>query len=119
MDRRHSKTEWPLYAFRIVNANNQRLENRSGGKMSPTNKVSRQFVSQQPGSRDINWRGDEGWHLDNPHNKALAALFYTSLLKRTWEMAVRFKASLPSLLPAGYRRNLPQSVPASDNGTTS
>jgi hypothetical protein len=90
--------------------------------MSPTNEVSGQAVSRQRSwvsSRDINWKGDESWHLDNPHSKALAALFYTSLLKGTWEVAVRFRGSLLSLLPAGNRRNLPQSVPASDNGTSS
>jgi len=90
--------------------------------MSPANEVSGQAVSHQPGcasSRDINWKGDESWHLDNPHSKALAALFYTSLLKGTWDIVARFRGSLLSLLPAGNRRNLPQNVPVSGNGTTS
>jgi hypothetical protein len=90
--------------------------------MSPTNEVSGQSVSSQPGyasSRDINWKGHEAWHLDNPHNKALAALFYTSLLKGTWEIAARFRGSLLSLLPTANRRALRQNVPVSGNETTS
>jgi hypothetical protein len=90
--------------------------------MSPTNEVSGQAVGRQPSCaslRDINWKGDESWHLDNPHNKALAALFYTSLLKGTWEIAARLRGSLLSLLPTTNRRTLPQDVPVSGNGTTS
>jgi hypothetical protein len=90
--------------------------------MPPTNEVSAQTVSSQPScasSRDINWKGDEGWHLDNPHSKALAALFYTSLLKGTWEIAARLRGSLLSLLPTTNRRTLPQDVRVSGNGTTS
>jgi hypothetical protein len=90
--------------------------------MSPANEVSGRAVSQQPGcasSRDINWKGDEGWHLDNPHNKALAALFYTSLLKGTWDIAARLRGSLLSFLPTTNRRTLPQNVPVSGNGTRS
>jgi hypothetical protein len=124
MDRRHSKTKCPLYAFRIVHANNQTLEIVVEAKCRQQTKFLDEpsAVSRQPScasSRDINWKGDEDWHLDNPHNKALAALFYTSLQKGTWEMAVRFRGSLLSLLPAGNRRNLPQNVPVSGNGTTS
>jgi hypothetical protein len=90
--------------------------------MSPTNEVSGQTVGSQPSyasSRDINWKGHEAWHLDNPHNKALAALFYTSLLKGTWEIAARFRGSLLSLLPTANRRTQPQGVPVSGNETTS
>lgn len=89
------------YAGQIINM--IRSIGRRRVQMSREDAVSGQAI-QQPqgrGSRcDINRKSDEHWHLHDPHNKALAALCYTSLLKGAWEMAVRSRESLLS-----FRRN--------------
>jgi hypothetical protein len=38
---------------------------------------------------DINRKSDE-WHLEYPHNKAFAALFYASVLKSVWKKTARY-----------------------------
>jgi hypothetical protein len=62
-------------------------------------------------SGDINRRNDQ-WHLENPHNKALAALVYASLLRGAWEIVAhcggplfRRRACNPHALPVSASGN--------------
>ena len=87
--------------------------------MPPKDTVSGRAIDQIQDSRnsscDINRRSEERWHLDDPHNKALAALFYTSLFKGAWEMAVHCRESVFSFRRAPNRRSLPESAPGNGN----
>ena len=56
--------------------------------MSATDTVSTPAPDQhqdRTSLSDINRRSAH-WHTEYPHNKAFAALFYTSLLRNVWEI---------------------------------
>ena len=55
---------------------------------------------------DVNRRGHEHWHLDDPHSKALAALVYTSVFKGAWDIVARSSGSLFTFFRASHRRVL-------------
>ncbi len=63
-------------------------------------------LQNRDSSSDINQRGNEHWHLDDPHNKALAALVYTSFFKGAWNIVERSRDSLFALLRLSNRRAL-------------
>ncbi len=72
----------------------------------PTNDaLSDKDPATRNSSGDINRRGDEHWHLSDPHNKALAALFYASLLKGAWELVVRSPGKVISHFRRGSDRH--------------
>jgi hypothetical protein len=82
--------------------------------MPATEAVPRPVVDQQEvrgSSGDINRRSEELWHLEYPHNKALAALFYTSLLRAAWETAVHCGGSLFHVRRTSNHRALPERTP--------
>ena len=86
-------------------------------RMPATEAVPRPVIDQQQvrgSSGDINRRSEELWHLEYPHNKALAALFYTSLLRAAWEIAVHSGGSLSHFCRASNHRALPEKSP--ENG---
>ncbi len=68
-------------------------------------------------SGDVNHRGHEHWHLDDPHRKALAALVYTSLLKGAWSVVARSAEPLWGFLHASNRRALPNRAEENSNAT--
>jgi hypothetical protein len=57
---------------------------------------------------DINRKNDE-WHLEYPHSKAFAALFYTLLLKNTWNKTMRYTWLLLHPRRDAHRAVLPPS----------
>jgi len=64
---------------------------------------------------DINLRGKEHWHLEDPHNKALAALVYTSVFKGAWDIVARSSASLFGFLHQSNRQALPERTRVNGN----
>jgi hypothetical protein len=82
-----------------------------------TEAAPRQAVGKLPGlssSGDVNRRGNGHWHLDDPQNKALTALVYTSVFKGAWGLVARSSESLFALLRASHRR--PFSERSRENG---
>jgi hypothetical protein len=72
----------------------------------PTNDaLSDKNPATRHSSADINRRGDEHWHLSDPHNKALAALLYTSVLKGAWELVARSPGRVISHLRRSSNRH--------------
>jgi hypothetical protein len=81
--------------------------------MPTTDAVSGQSLKQQVrdySSVDINRKSDERWHLENPHNKALPALFYASLLRRAWQVTARCGAFLFHLRRVPHPQALSQTT---------
>jgi len=60
---------------------------------------------------DINRRSHEHWHLYDPYKKALAALVYTSVLKRAWDVAARSSGSLFAFFRYSNCRALSERAP--------
>jgi hypothetical protein len=86
----------------------------------PVEGVSKKIIAKIQGNGspgDINRRGHEHWHLEDPHNKALAALVYTSVFKGAWDIVARSSGSLFTFFRASNRRVL--SEPTQGNGSTS
>jgi hypothetical protein len=82
--------------------------------MAATDVVSERAVDHKQvrdSSADVNRRSDGLCHLENPHNKALAALFYTSLLRGAWEIVVHGGGSLFHVRRASNARALPGERP--------
>jgi len=66
---------------------------------------------------DINLGSKEHWHLEDPHNKALAALAYTSAFKGAWDIVARSSASLFGFLRHFNRRALPERTQVNGNAS--
>ena len=81
------------------------------------NQIDAQQVHNAPG--DINRRNDDRWHLENPHNKALAALFYTSLLRSAWKIVAHCGGPLFHRRRASNSRALPESAPGNGHNSAS
>ena len=78
--------------------------------------VPGQAIGKFPGSGslgDINRRSKEHWHLYDPYKKALAALVYTSVLKRAWDIAARSSGSLFAFFRYSNCRVLSERAPRS------